>query len=734
MSIYGATIYRVIRMRISNLQKIPYNTLRKVDFRLKIAKLSPNKASSRIKDMLMNCLKFSFAAVCLGILLSLVSTIALSQTQQLTVQAAAPSLNESWVGWIETPKQQLRTIVRLQRDKEGNAIAGSIVSPDQTPIELPLSNFQIDASGAWQFTVENPTDAKRTAKYSGKQSSDDQVVGDFEQVGEKLSLNMQKFDSLPLETRSNLGANSVWLGTLDLVVRKMDFRIRVYSKPPFATADAPRMLFDSMTQNAVGIPAQVSVSENGSTTFEMKTIGAKFAATLNEEGNQLVGRFIQGPLPLPLVMKLLTDEISGALGTTKDSTSSVKKEKEMLPSSANTEPSRRKVVEEGSPPFQELETIVLPEKTAMVSSPFFDETPFEVSYGSSKPRNGKNAAIADQGIKLAGTFTLPKLKKGSKPRKFPAVIMVSGSGPQDRNETIGRHKPFEAIAHFLAENGIASLRYDDRGVGESTGDFLHATSADFAKDAIAVWSYAKTIPGLNASKIGILGHSEGGLIGPMAAVWEPSIAFLILIAPPGMTGSEILKTQIDRISELQGMNETDRKATMVLQGNLQNIASGYIADESTMRRDIQNAIKMNWDSLKSLAKSQDPNADLDQIRKDLTSQIDGQFDQLRMPWFQFFLKYDPTPNWMMIRCPTLAIWGSHDVQVLPELNRAKIEKAIKRNHGLDAQLTILPGLNHLMQTSKSGLPNEYNVIEETISPTVLRTIRIWAEQQQLIEP
>ena len=684
--------------------------------------------------MLMKCLRISFVAVCLGTLLPLASAIALSQTQELAVQATVPSQNESWFGWIETPKQQLRTIVRVHRDKEGIATAGWIVSPDQTPVELPLSNFQIDSHGEWQFTVENPTDAKRTAKYTGKQSTGDQVVGDFEQVGEKLSLNMRKVDSLPLETRSNLGADLVWLGTLDLVVRKMDFRIRVYSKPPFATAKEPRMLFDYLTQNAVGIPAQVSVSENGSTTFDMKSIGAKFVATLNEAGNQLDGRFIQGPLPLQLVMKLQKDDKSTANVPTKDSASSIKRDKEMLPSTEYRVPRKRKVVDEGSPRPQEPDSLAPPQKAAMVSSPFFDETPFEVSYGSSKPRKGKEPTIAEQGIKLAGTFTLPKLVQGSKTRKFPAVIMVSGSGPQDRNETIGTHKPFEAIAHYLAEIGIASLRYDDRGVGESTGDFLYATSEDFAKDATAVWNYAKTIPGLDTSKIGILGHSEGGIVGPMAAVWEPGIAFLILIAPPGMTGSEILKTQIDRISELQGMNETDRKSTMALQSKLQDIAMGYFADESTMRRDIQNAIKMNWDSLKSLAKSQDPNADLDQIRTDLTSQIEEQFNQLRMPWFQFFLRYDPTPNWMMIRCPTLAIWGENDVQVLPELNLAKIKKAIERNQGLDAQLTILPGLNHLMQTSKSGLPNEYNAIEETIAPTALSTIRIWAKEQRLIDP
>ncbi len=640
-------------------------------------------------------------SVSLGVLLSLTPTIAFSQ-----------SSTEIWFGWIETPKQQLRTVVRFTRDPAGNATAGFIISPDQTPDPLSLSNFRINASGVWQFSVENPVDAKRTAKFLGMQSSADEVAGDLEQQGEKQSLSMRRIDALPVETRSNLGADAVWLGSLDLVVRKMEFRIRVYSKPPFATVQSPRLLFDSLSQNAIGIPAQVSLGENG-TTFEMKSVGAKYVAKLNEVGNELDGRFIQGPLPLPLVMKLQSD------GTTKSVVAD--ENKKMPPSLAEDSPLL----------LDEEKAAPIPKKGK--SSSFFEETPFEVSFGRVKPKKAREPTVEEKGVTLAGTVTIPKLKPGSLPRKFPAVVMVTGSGPQDRDESIGRHKPFESVAHFLAENGIASLRYDDRGVGESTGDFLHATSEDFAKDAIAVWKYAKSIPEIDATRIGILGHSEGGLVGPVAAVWEPGIAFLILLAPPGLTGSEILSSQIDRISELQGMSESDRKVTMALQGRLQNIAVGYFTDEATMRRDIQSAIRENWEGLKSIAKSQDPYADLDQIKADLTRQIEGQFQQLRMPWYKFFLNYDPAPNWMLLRCPTLAIWGSNDVQVLPEINLAKIKRAIDRNQKLDFQLTVLPGLNHLLQTSQSGLPEEYDQIDETISPTALSTIRVWAENHGLID-
>ena len=662
--------------------------------------------------------------VIFGLVLS-VSTFAIPS---FAFAQADASKAETWFGWIETPLQQLRTIVRLQRDADGKAISGVIVSPDQVPDELPLSELQVDSKGSWLFTVVNPVDAKRNSKYSGSQNASGQVAGDFEQIGLKMPLVLNKIDTLPTETPENLGADAVWLGTLDLVVRKMDFRIRIYSKPPYATPEAPRLFFDSLSEKAIGISAQVNIAK-GVTTFEMKSIKAKFVGKMNEAGDQLDGRFIQGPLPLTLVMKLQHPEkqVEAVENTNKPMPTSVDPKAVDATGISNN----------GSPLRIDADTPVAPSaapsKHATASSTFFDETPFEVTYGKIKTKKDKEPTAAERGTTLAGTLTIPTLKQGTAPRNFPAVVMVTGSGPQDRDETIGRHKPFETLAHYLAENGIASLRYDDRGVGESTGDFLNATSSDFAKDATAVWNYAKTLPSLDATKVGILGHSEGGLVGPIAAVWEPGIAFLILLAPPGISGSEILKTQIDRISELQGMDAADRKATLALQGKLQDIASGYFTDEAAFRRDIQNAIKQNWDSIKTIASAEDPNADLDQIRKDLTNQIEAQSLQLRMPWFRFFLSYDPAPNWMLLRCPTLAIWGGKDVQVLPELNRNAIARAIARNPLSDAELSILPGLNHLLQTSETGLPEEYDKIEETVSPVALNAIRIWLTKQGLIE-
>ena len=661
---------------------------------------------------------FPFAAAIIT-LWTLSSSTVFSQPAGSKTQ---PQSDEFWFGWLETPKQHLRTFLRVERNPSGIETAGSVTSPDQSPSSLPLTQFQIDSTGGWQFSIENPATPDRTAKFTGKASSPTQVDGQFEQNGTKLPLTIHKHERMPTETPKDLGADEVWLGTLDLVVRKMDFRIRVYSKPPFTTADKPRVLFDSLTQNANGIPVETEISGDNY-TFEMKSIEAKFTGKLNADGSEIEGRFVQGPLPLPLLMKRHVAESTNA---------NKNQSNELRDDVAKKDKPRSKVLDSDSPLLLKDETNSSPKTAKTFANEFLEETSFQVTFGNSKPRPGKEPTAANKGITLSGTITIPKRNEGTEGRKFPAVVMVSGSGPQDRNETIGRHKPFEVIAHDLAKNGIASLRYDDRGVGESTGDFLNATSEDFAKDALAVWAHAKTIPEINSAKIGILGHSEGGLVGPMAAVWEPGIAFLILIAPPGVTGSEILKSQIDRMAELQGMSESDRKATMGLQGKLQDIASGYFTDDNKLSLDIQNAVKQSWDSIKSIAKSQDPNVDLDQSRRDLTNQIEGQIQQLRMPWYKFFLKYDPSPNWMMLRCPTLAIWGSNDVQVLPELNIAKLKMAIARNPSLDAKLVVLPGLNHLMQKSETGLPEEYEAINETVSVDALKAIRTWALEHSLI--
>lgn len=624
---------------------------------------------------------------------------------------------ETWVGWVETPKQHLRTVVNLQRATESgrDADSGTLVSPDQSSEAISLTEvrFQSEQSGGWRFALTNPKDGSRIATYLGTQVASDRVEGQLEQQGQMLKLDLLRIDALPSEPSETLGADAVWTGTLNLVFKKMDFRIRVYSNPPFASPTAPRVLFDSLSERVVGIPATVQMDSDRMTTFDIGAIGAKFTAKLNDAGNELEGSFIQNKVPLPLTMALVEIQKPGMTvpEMTVPETASV-------PAGAEFDP------EPGTQSTGVRE---------MKSTTFFREVPFEVLLGGGKQATKAEVAkgaSSSKEQKIAGTLTIPKMANPNS-KGFPAVVMVTGSGPQDRDETIGRHKPFAVLAHFLAEQGIASLRYDDRGVEESTGDFLNATTADFAKDALAVWKHASELKEIDSERIGILGHSEGGLIGPMVANWESKVAFLILLAPPGLSGGEVLKTQIDRMAELQGVSQDVRRVTMVLQQRLQDIASGYFVDEATMKRDIRKVINEQWGDLEFAALASAPATNVIELKQQLIDQIEVQFQELKRPWYSYFLTYDPSPAWMLLRCPTLAIWGENDVQVLPGPNRKAIEQMVQRNSGLDITLVVLPAINHMMQTSLTGLPDEYDSIDETIAAPVLDSIKQWLNIQDL---
>ena len=320
----------------------------------------------------------------------------------------------------------------------------------------------------------------------------------------------------------------------------------------------------------------------------------------------------------------------------------------------------------------------------------------------------------EAGISLAGTLTLPP---GKGP--FPAVLLITGSGPQDRNETIFNHCPFLVLADYLTRQGVAVLRVDDRGVGKSTGDFSQATSEDFALDVLAGIEYLKTRKAINPKQIGLIGHSEGGLIAPMVAVKSPDVAFIVLMAGTGLTGEEILYLQSDLISKAMGVNEEE------------------IAKSRQFNEKIFSVIKEEEDN--EIAKERLRQmvmaylAELSDEEKDWISDpeeyLKAQLQNLLSPWSRFFLTYDPRPTLSKVKCPVLAINGEKDFQVPPKENLSAIEEALKAGDNKNFTIKELPDLNHLFQTAQTGLPSEYAKIEETISPNALKLIGDWILEQ-----
>lgn len=314
-------------------------------------------------------------------------------------------------------------------------------------------------------------------------------------------------------------------------------------------------------------------------------------------------------------------------------------------------------------------------------------------------------------VRLAGTLTLPK-KEGI----FPAVVLISGSGPQNRDEEIFGHKPFLVIADYLTRHGIAVLRYDDRGVAGSSGNFPTATSLDFANDARAAVEYLRNRKDINPEEIGIIGHSEGGMIAPMLAAEDKKISFLVLLAGTGLRGDKVVLKQQELIFRAGGQTEENIKISQEI-----NKAAFDIVNTSSpgnVKKDLQ---KFFQERMKKEGTDLSSEAEKEKI-------ISKEVDKLLNPWMYYFLTYDPSEALKNVNVPVLAIIGEKDLQVPAGENLAAIEKALKEAGNDKVIIKEYPGLNHLFQESNTGSPGEYAEIEQTFSPLVLEDIKNWILQ------
>jgi len=305
------------------------------------------------------------------------------------------------------------------------------------------------------------------------------------------------------------------------------------------------------------------------------------------------------------------------------------------------------------------------------------------------------------GFQLGATLTIPQ---GKGP--FPAVVLITGSGQQDRDESLMGHRPFLVLADHLTRKGIVVLRADDRGIGKSGGDFTASTSADFATDAEAGIAYLKTRSEVNSRKLGLIGHSEGGMIAPMVAARNPDVAFIVMMAGPGVRGDEILPAQIAAMLEAGGQSHEKAEKAAADEREMLAVVE-HEKDSSVVEK-----------KLRELSAGKIPDA-----------QLGAQIKQLESPWFRYFLEYDPATALRKVQCPVLAINGAKDRQVPPAQNLPAIRQALEAggNHHFEAD--ELPGLNHLFQTAKTGAPAEYAQIEETMSPVALEKISSWILKQ-----
>ena len=300
------------------------------------------------------------------------------------------------------------------------------------------------------------------------------------------------------------------------------------------------------------------------------------------------------------------------------------------------------------------------------------------------------------GITLAGTLTLPE--KGS---KFPAVVLVTGSGAQNRDEEIMGHKPFLVIADYLTRNGIAVLRCDDRGTAASQGDYASATNEDFAKATEAALNYLRSRKEINTRKIGIIGHSCGGTIAFDIAAKDPNISFIISLAGAAVRGDSLMLKQVELISKSQGMPDPVWQTAK----SSDEIRKEVYADVTRT---------MSAEQLKNL---------------NTVQQLSAQINSMTSPWYLHFMRYDPTASLKKIKCPVLALNGEKDIQVDADMNLTAIKQHISENGNKNVTIKAYPKLNHLFQTCEKGTLAEYGQLEETINPEVLKDMTEWIKKQ-----
>ncbi|KPK09045.1 MAG: hypothetical protein AMS20_01095 [Gemmatimonas sp. SG8_28] len=321
-------------------------------------------------------------------------------------------------------------------------------------------------------------------------------------------------------------------------------------------------------------------------------------------------------------------------------------------------------------------------------------------------------------VTLAGTLTLP-----SAPGPHPAVVLITGSGPQDRDEQVFGMRPFRLIADHLARDGVAVLRYDDRGVGGSTGNVQLATSEDFAADALAGVALLRNRSDIRSDQIGLIGHSEGAIVAPIASVKSPDVALLVLLAGTAVTGSEILLAQGELIARAGGASDDD----VATQRRLQEMIFAAVRADTgwdTLQAEIERQLRAGIDDLP--AEQRAAITDLDSFVKTRAQQ---QVVGVRSPWFRYFLDYDPKRDLRRVAVPVLAVFAEKDLQVPPSVNLAPMREALSEAPTDDVTIEVIPGANHLFQAATTGSPDEYASLPKEFVPGFMELVSGWIRER-----
>lgn len=324
----------------------------------------------------------------------------------------------------------------------------------------------------------------------------------------------------------------------------------------------------------------------------------------------------------------------------------------------------------------------------------------------------------DKSLRFGATITIPN---GNGP--FPAALLITGSGPQNRDEEILGHKPFAVLADHLTRKGYIVLRVDDRGIGKTSGNFETATSADFANDVNAGVDYLLQRPEVNSKKIGLIGHSEGGMIAPMVASSRKDIDFIVLMAAPGIPITTLMTEQNAAILRTAGIGENAVASYSILYSKILQHATAA-KDTATLLDNLRKSIT-EWSGITDKNILLDLGLDDPAARESMASTI---AHTMASPWFRYFLAFNPAPYLEKLQVKTLVINGDRDIQVISSSNLKGIRESLKKSKAKQVEIKEFPGLNHLFQECKTCKLEEYGQLEQTISPVVLESITDWLKK------
>ncbi|QEG20499.1 alpha/beta hydrolase family protein [Mariniblastus fucicola] len=663
----------------------------------------------------------------------------------------AQNAAETWNGAM-TYEGDKEIRMRLELNPKANGkFSGKLVYLEPANAEIVLDEVVRDAASlSFEFEYEksfNKFDGKLDAN-SGKFSGIFMTAKGVVSAGFPLEFTKTTADEPAVDEPTE-----IWKGVLDAGIAKL--RLQLEMTPD---ADGWKAKLISIDQgNAEMVPDSITRDED-SLSFEIRKLAVKYEGKIDAEAGTIEGTFVQAGQSMPLKFEKgekakPTTHIQTWQGTMDAGGRKFdfqfrvfQDEDEKLSAKLDSYSERifglSCTVEHGAdgtitvevPISKALYVGTLSDDMQTIDGKWkqaggeFDLKLTQVSLDETRPPKAPERPQTPKGpfpyrvremifensaadIKLAATLTVPKEKD-----KPPVAILINGSGPQDRDESIADHKPFWVVADHLSRNGIAVFRYDERGVGRSTGTFEGATSADLATDVEAAIDYLKGRRDVDPTRIILIGHSEGGLLAPMIAARRDDVAGVVLLAPPGVNGVKVVINQSRLIAEASGTADEEE---LQMQEKILELAFELLKSQPETNDDFYEQFE---------AKTAEVMGE-DAEKFELVPEIEVAVRQLDTPWFRYFAKYEPGPALEKTKCPTLVLIGEKDLQVDPKLNLPPIKAALAKSGNQDVTIEQLSGLNHLFQTCESGSPSEYMAIEQTFAPKALKEISQWINKR-----